>query len=147
MRSSIKIRRPVPGEKTDRGLIDTSVAIAWETIDPSRLPAEVAISALTLAELTTGPVAAASGAVRARRQDALQRIEANIACLPFDSGCARAYGRIYAATSEIGRKARGARAVDLMIAAVARANDLPLYTLNGSDLAGLDGLVEVIDLG
>jgi predicted nucleic acid-binding protein len=137
----------VPGEKTDRGLIDTSVAVDWKTIDPSRLPTEVAISTLTLAELTAGPFAAASGAVRARRQDNLQRIEANIACLPFDAACARAYGRIYAATLEIGRKARGARAVDLMIAAVARANDLPLYTLNGSDFVGLGDLVEIVDLG
>lgn len=146
-RSSIKIRRLVPGEKTDRGLIDTSVAVVWKTIDPSRLPAEVAISALTLAELTAGPSAAASEAVRARRQDNLQRIEANVACLPFDPACARAYGRIYAATLRVGRKARGARAVDLMIAAVALANDLPLYTLNGADFAGLDGMVEVFDLG
>jgi predicted nucleic acid-binding protein len=137
----------VPGATTDRGLIDTSVAVVLKTIDPSRLPAEVAISVLTLAELTSGPFAATSSAVRARRQDNLQRIEANIACLPFDSACARAYGRIYAATAETGRKARGARAVDLMIAAVARANDLPLYTLNGADLVGLDGLVEVIDIG
>jgi predicted nucleic acid-binding protein len=137
----------VPGETPDRGLVDTSVAIVLTEIDPARLPIELAISALTLAELTSGPDAAPSAAERARRQDNLQRIETSIECLAFDSACARAYGRIYAATSEIGRKARGARAVDLLIAAVARANDLPLYTLNGADFLGLEGLVEVIDLG
>jgi predicted nucleic acid-binding protein len=137
----------VAGPKTDRGLIDTSVAIALETIDPSRLPSEIAISALTLAELTAGPYAAKSEANRTRRQDHLQRIEASIETLDFDSASARAYGPIYAATWKIGRKARGSRAVDLMIAATARANDLPLYTLNGVDFLGLECLLEVIDLG
>ena len=89
----------------------------------------------------------ASDAVRARRQDHLQRIEADLESLAFDSSCARAYGPIYAAIERIGRKARGARAVDLMIAATARAHLMPLYTLNGADFQGLDGLVEVVDLG
>jgi predicted nucleic acid-binding protein len=136
----------VPGPTTDRGLIDTSVAIVLETFDRSRLPTDVAISALTLAELTSGPYAVKSEAARALRQDRLQRIEANLECLDFDATCARAYGPIYAATWRIGRKARGARAIDLMIAATARAHGLPLYTLNGADFQGLDGLVEVIGL-
>lgn len=135
------------GPKTDRGLIDTSVAIALETIDPSRLPSEMAISALTLAELSAGPHAARSEANRTRRQDHLQRIEASIEPLDFDPASARAYGPIYSATLKIGRKARGSRTVDLMIAATARANDLPLYTLNGVDFHGLEGLVEIVDLG
>lgn len=137
----------MPGLRTDRGLIDTSVAILLESTDRSRLPAEVAISALTLAELTSGPYAAASVQDRARRQDHLQRIEANLECLDFDSACARAFGPIYSATREIGRKARGARAIDLMIAATARAHELRLYTFNASDFVGLDDLVEVVDLG
>jgi predicted nucleic acid-binding protein len=130
----------------ERGLIDTSVAIALEVIDPRQLPSEVAISALTLAELTSGPIAAPTWAVRAQRQDHLQRIEAGIESLDFDPICARAYGRICMATHQVGRKARGARAVDLMIAATALAHGLPLYTRNAVDLRGLDGLVEIVDL-
>lgn len=145
--TSIKTQRPVPGQRSDRGLIDTSVAIVLEAIDRSRLPAEIAISALTLAELTSGPFASRSESDRARRQDHLQRIEAGLECLDFDSACARAYGQIFSATRGIGRKARGARAIDLMIAATARAHDLRLFTLNASDLLGLDGLVEIVDLG
>jgi predicted nucleic acid-binding protein len=136
----------VPGQTSDRGLIDTSVAIVLETTDRSRLPVDVAISALTLAELSAGPYAADSESGRARRQDHLQRIEAGIECLDFDPACARAYGQIYSATQEIGRKARVARAIDLMIAATARAHELPLYTLNASDLRGLESLVEIVDL-
>jgi predicted nucleic acid-binding protein len=132
--------------RTDRGLIDTSVAVVLETINRSLLPAELAISALTLAELTAGPYAAGSGAERSCRQEHLQRIEADLESLPFGSAAARAYGRIYAATFEIGRKARGARAVDLMIAATARSHGLPLYTLNAADFLGLEELVEVVDL-
>lgn len=145
--SSIRIQRPVPGARIDRGLIDTSVAIDLETVDGSRLPIEIAISALTLAELTSGPSAAEDEPSRSRRQDHLQRIEASFECLDFDPACARAFGPIYAATLKIGRKARGARAVDLMIAATARAHELPLYTLNASDFVGLEDLVEIVDLG
>ena len=133
--------------RTDRGLIDTSVAIALETVDRSRLPDEIAISALTLAELTSGPYATASEPERARRQNHLQRIEASLECIDFDSACARSFGPICSATREIGRKARGARAVDLMIAATACAHELPLYTLNGADFIGFDDLLEIVDLG
>ncbi len=135
------------GPRADRGLIDTSVAIALPAIDDSRLPVSVAISALTLAELAAGPYAAIPTAERARRQDHLQRIEAGIESLDFDSTCARAYGQVYAAVHAAGRKARGAFAVDLMIAATALAHRLPLYTLNAADLRGLEDLVEIVDLG
>jgi predicted nucleic acid-binding protein len=131
----------------ERGLIDTSVAVVLETIDRSRLPDALAISALTLAELSCGPYAAGSAEERARRQDRLQRTEANLECIEFDSACGRAFGSVYSAICEIGRNARGARVVDLMIAATALASQLPLYTLNAGDLRGLDGLVEIIDLG
>jgi tRNA(fMet)-specific endonuclease VapC len=137
----------VPGQTSDRGLIDTSVAIVLETMDRSSLPTEIAISALTLAELSSGPYAASSESNRARRQNHLQRIEASLECLDFDAACARAFGQIFSATQEIGRKPRGARAIDLMIAASARAYELPLYTLNAADLQGLGNLVEIVDLG
>lgn len=130
----------------DRGLIDTSVAIVLEAIEPDLLPAELAISALTLAELGSGPFTARSEAERARRLSRLQRIEAAIESLDFDSSCARAYARVYAATFAIGRKPRGARSIDLLIAATALAHELPLYTRNAADLRGLDELIAVVDL-
>lgn len=97
---------------------------------PGQLPAEPAIAAMTLAELAAGPHATDDDEERARRQDRLQRVEAVLDPLPFDAASARAYGRIYAATRARWRKPRGARAVDLMIAAVALANDLTLFTCN-----------------
>jgi predicted nucleic acid-binding protein len=126
-------------------LLDTSVVIAIDELDTARLPAEICVSTLTLAELSAGPHAAADELGRARRQDRLQRFEADVDALPFGLGCARAYGRIYAAVAA-GRKARGARSVDLMIAATALAHNLPLYTRNPKDLRGIGGLVEVIDV-
>lgn len=127
-----------------RGLIDTSLLIDLEQVDPASLPLELAISAVTLAELAAGPHATADAAERARRQDRLQRAEATFDPLPIDGPVARAYGRIYAAVVAAGRKARGRRAFDLLIAATALAADLPLYTLNPDDFEALDGLVEVV---
>ncbi len=130
-----------------RGLLDTSVVIRYDEVDPVRLPAEIAISTLTLAELTAGPHAAADDLQRARRQHRLQRFEAEIEPLSFNSECARAYGSIYVATIAVGRKPRGGRSIDLMIAATALAHQLPLYTLNPKDLRGLEQLIEIVDVG
>lgn len=127
-----------------RGVLDTSVIIDMDSIDASKLPTEVAVSALTMAELAAGPHATADADERARRQDRLQRAEAAFDPLPFDAESARAYGRVYAAVLAAGRKARGARAVDLLIAATACAEALPLYTRNGADFEALGGLLEVI---
>jgi predicted nucleic acid-binding protein len=127
-----------------RGLIDTSVVIDLEAIDPERLPRELAISAVTLAELAAGPHATRDAAERARRQDRLQRTEATFEPLPVDGDVARAYGRVYAAVVAGGRKARGRRASDLFIAATALAADLPLYTRNADDFSGLDELLEIV---
>lgn len=115
-----------------------------EFLDPSQLPRELAVSALSMAELAAGPHAAGDVVERARRQDRLQRAEDAFDPLPFDTDAARAYGRIYAQVVSTGRKARGPRAVDLLIAATACAEGLPLYTRNPGDFSGLDGLVEVI---
>lgn len=98
-----------------RGLLDTSVLIDLERIDLVSLPAEVAGSAITMAELAAGPHATADPAERARRQDRLQRAEATFDALPFDASAVRAHGRIYAAVGAAGRKTRGRRAVDLFI--------------------------------
>lgn len=132
--------------RPQRGVLDTSVIIDLENINASRLPIEVAVSAITLAELAAGPHATSDADERARRQDRLQRAEAAFDPLPFDGEAARAYGRLYAAVVAAGRKARGARAVDLLIAATACAAKLPLYTRNGDDFRAIDDLVDIIAL-
>ena len=127
-----------------RGLIDTSVVIDLGRVDAAALPLEVAISAVTLAELAAGPHATADAAERGRRQDRLQRVEATFEALPVDAAVARAYGRIYAAVAAAGRKARGRRAFDLLVAATALSRELSLYTCNPADFSGLEGLLEVV---
>lgn len=129
-----------------RGLIDTSVVIGIDEVDADRLPAKISISSLTLAELTSGPHAVSDQLERARRQHRLQRFETGVDAVAFDAACARAYGPVYVAVVSSGRKARGSRAVDLMIAATALAFDLPLYTLNAKDLHGLEQLIEIVDV-
>jgi predicted nucleic acid-binding protein len=131
--------QPIP-----RGIIDTSVVIDLEHVAAADLPLELAVSAVTLAELAAGPHATADRQERARRQDRLQRAEATFEPLPVDANVARAYGRVYAAVSGIGRKARGARSLDLMLAATALASNLPLYTRNPSDFRGTESLIEIV---
>ena len=137
-------RRVAEQRRRQRGILDTSVVIDLEKLDAAQLPAQVAISALTMAELAAGPHATTDPDERGRRQDRLQRAEAAFDPLPFDSEAARAYGRVYAAVAGAGRKARGARAVDLLIAATACASGLPLYTRNGSDFEALEDLIDVV---
>ena len=81
------------------GLLDTSVVIDWH--DPAviaALPDEMAISAITVAELAAGPHLAATPAERAKRQARLQEVEATFEPLQFDSVAARSYGLMVAAT-------------------------------------------------
>ena len=146
------VRKSAETRVPTRGLLDTDIVIQRRRIDPSALPDEVAISTLTLAELSAGPneVREDSGdyeprAERARRLDALQRAEADFDPIPFDIEAARAYGRVCAAVIAAGRKPRG-RVVDLMIASVAIAEGLPLYTCNPADFVGLEALVTVVPL-
>lgn len=127
-----------------RGLLDTSVIIDLERLDPEHLPIESAVSAITMAELAAGPHATGDPDERARRQDRLQRAEAVFDPLPFDLEASRAYGRVYAAVVGAGRKARRARAVDLLIAATACSAGLPLYTRNPGDFRALHELVEIV---
>ena len=128
----------------DRGLLDTSVVIDLPGIDPSHLPAESAISALTLAELAAGPHATHDPGERARRQQRLQWAEATFDPLPFDLNAARTFGVVFAAVQRAGRRGRR-RVVDLMIASVAAANGLPLFTRNAEDFRGLTRVVQVIE--
>ena len=143
---STRTRRRVPDQRRPRGLVDTSVVVDLDLIEPADLPFEVVVSAITMAELAAGPHATSDSAERARRQDRLQRAEATFDPLPVDAAVARAYGRVYAAVGAAGRKARGRRAVDLLIAATALAADLPLYTRNPGDFAGLDALLEIVSI-
>lgn len=131
-------------QRRPRGLIDTSVVIDLGRVDAADLPLEAAISALTLAELAAAPHATTDPDERARRQDRLQRTEATFDAFPADSAVARAYGRVHAAVVGPGRKARGRRAFDLLIAATALAAELPLYTRNPADFSGLEDLVEIV---
>ncbi len=134
-------------EQRSRGLVDTSVVIDLDRIPPRVLPEDLAIAAITLAELAAGPHATEDPIERARRQERLQRAEATFDPVPFDAEAARAYGRVYAQVAAGGRKARGRRAVDLLIAATALAAELPLYTCNPSDFDGLGSLIEVTAVG
>jgi predicted nucleic acid-binding protein len=129
-----------------RGLIDTSVVIDLGFLEPTDPPSELSVSAVTLAELAAGPHATDDADERARRQERSQRTEAAFEPLPFDRDAARSYGRIYAAVAATGRKARGRRPLDLLIAATALATGLPLYTRNPADFAGLESLVEAAAL-
>lgn len=133
----------MPEIRRGAGLVDTSVLVS--PADSAFLPTEIAVSSLTLAELAAGPHAASAPAERGRRQQRLQVVEAMHDPLPFDAESARAYGRIYSAIVATGRKARGRRAVDLLIAATAVAHNLPLYTRNAGDLMGLESLLEIVD--
>ena len=144
MRSSTRTS-PRVADRSPRGLLDTSVVVDLDSISAEVLPEHVAVSAVTLAELAAGPTAAADLAERARRQDRLQRAEAAFDPLPFDVEAARAYARIYAAVRAHGRSAQR-RLADLFIASIALANDLPVVTRNGADFAGLDELVEIIEI-
>ncbi len=144
-RSQTRIRCLVPDQQRhERGLLDTSVLIDLDEIDAARLPNEVAVSSLSLAELAAGPHATSDADERGRRQDRLQRAEATFDALPFDGDAARAYGRVFAAVVAQGRKARGSRAVDLLIAATAVAAGLPLYTRNPNDFRGVEKLLEIV---
>ena len=106
------------------------------------LPAQLAISTITLAELAAGPHWATDPVERARRQARLQHVESLFEVIPFDVAAARSYGLVIAAVTAIGRSHRS-RIADLLIAAVAHANNLPLYTRNPDDFAGLSSLIAV----
>lgn len=128
-----------------RGVLDTSTVIRLGEIgDPGALPIEPLITAVTLAELSVGPLVSANAAERAARQAHLQQAEADFDPLPFDAAAARAFGQVAASLRRAGRKP-AARAYDAMIAATAIANDLPIYTCNARDFNAIDGL-EVVEV-
>src|ERR1700722_10372769 len=121
-----------------RGVLDTSTIILLERIgDTSTLPGEPLITAVTLAELSVGPLVAVDPGEQAVRQARLQQAEADFDPLPFDAAAARAFGRVAASLNRAGRKAQ-ARGYDAMIAATAISNDIPLYTCNPTDFEHMD---------
>jgi predicted nucleic acid-binding protein len=139
-------------EQSRQGMLDTNILILRKWINPAELPDEVAISAITLAELSAGPHEVRGNdeqgaydehAERARRLEILQRAESEFDPVPFDAEAARIYGRLTAAVIAAGRRPRG-RTVDLMIAATALAEGLPLYTTNPTDFTGLDTLIRIV---
>lgn len=142
------------GERYAQGLLDTNIVILRRWVDPAELPDEMAISAITLAELSAGPHEVRSGqeqsaydehAERARRLEILQRVENEFDPIPFDAESARIYGRVTAAVIGVGRKPRR-RIADLMIASVAIGEELPLFTTNPNDFAGLESLLTVVSV-
>lgn len=123
-----------------RGVLDTSTLILLGRItDVASLPEEPVITAVTLAELSVGPLVAASDLERAARQAHLQAAEADFDPLPFDAAAARAFGAVAASLRREGRKP-AARSYDAMIAAIAVAHQLPVHTCNPRDFNGIDGL-------
>lgn len=113
--------------------------IVLDELDREHLPEETLISAVTLAELSVGPLVATDEQERSVRQARLQQVEADLDPLPFDAASARAFGRVSASLRRAGRKTT-ARTYDAMIAATAMANNLPIYTCNPMDFSGIDGL-------
>ncbi len=128
------------------GMLDTSVVIDWHDPDVvGALPDEMAISAITAAELSAGPHLASTVREAAKRQARLQEVESKLDPIPFDAAAVRSYGLVVAAIIGQGRKPRG-RLADLLIAASAHANGLDLYTRNGDDFRGIDQLVHVVEI-
>ena len=123
------------------GLLDTSALLTLGRLpNASVLPDVALISAITLAELSVGPLVATDELERARRLAHVQQAEADFDPIPFDAAAARAFG-IVASAYRRSRRKPAARAFDALIAATAIASGLPLYTANPADFAGIDGLV------
>jgi hypothetical protein len=129
----------------DAGVVDTNVIAALKLYDPAELPAMMLVTTITLGELSFGPHATDDPVKRAGRVAVLQHVEATFDPLPYDQGAARLFGQICAAVRASGREPRR-RALDLMIAATAASNELPLYTANPDDFKGTEALVEVVGL-
>jgi predicted nucleic acid-binding protein len=129
----------------DAGVVDTNIIAGLGRYDPLELPDTMLVTAVTLGELSFGPHATDDPVKRAGRVAVLQHVEATFDPLPYDQSAARLFGQICAAVRAAGRVPRK-RSVDLMIAATAAANQLPLYTANPDDFNGAEGLVAVVGL-
>jgi predicted nucleic acid-binding protein len=130
-------------DRHEAGVLDTSVVIDLDSLDEQELPVWSAITAVTLAELAAGPHTATDPAQRAARVARLQVVEASYDPLPFNASAARHYGHLVAQILAAGQNPRPRR-LDLMIAATAHANDLPLYTRNPKDLDAVRSTVTIV---
>ncbi|HQD22015.1 MAG TPA: type II toxin-antitoxin system VapC family toxin [Arachnia sp.] len=132
----------------EQGMLDTNILILRRLIDPAFLPAQAGISAVVLGELAAGvhnidDAAPNRDLVRSDRIALLQQAEAEFDAFPYTAEAARIYGRMFASVRALGRSPR-ARTNDLMIAATAAAERLPLFTTNVDDYRGLDHLVQIV---
>ena len=128
---------------TQRGVLDTNTVILLPRLqDVRHVPALPAITTITLAELSVGPLLAATEAERAARLTHVQQVEADFEPIAFDAAAARAFGHVAADLRRAGRKP-AARAYDALIAATAIANGLPLFTVNPDDYQGITNLTVV----
>jgi predicted nucleic acid-binding protein len=121
-----------------RGLLDTSVFIASETARPlevERLPRESAISAVTVAELHVGVLAARDTDTRARRLATLDAV-ADIELLVVDAAVAASWALLRVHLAETGRRLN---VNDLWIAATALAHGVPVVTQD-DDFDPIDGV-------
>jgi len=125
-----------------RAILDTSVLIA---ADVQHLEGELAISAVSLAELNFGVLVAKDDGVRAERLRRLTTLQRTFTALAVDDAVASSYGELAAAVVAAGRSSR-ARSMDLLIAATAHAHSARLYTRNAGDLAGLEDLIEIVSV-
>lgn len=129
-------------------MLDTNILILRHLLDPSDLPDEAAISTVVIGELSAGVHHVDADTVAGRRERAdrmvlLQQAEAEFDPIPYTTPAARMYGRMSSAVRAMGRSPRS-RTADLMIAATAAVERLPLYTTNPADYRGLESLLEIV---
>jgi toxin FitB len=132
-------------DRYESGVLDTRTYIDLGQLDPASLPSVPEITAITMAELHQGVAMARSASMRAARTEKLGAAIVDFDPLPFDGDAAARYGTLVALTLAAQRDPKPRR-LDLMIAAIASSRDLPLYTRNAADFAGLDDIVTVIEL-
>lgn len=125
---------------TVRAILDTSVLLA-PSVQP--LEGELAISAVSLADLQFGVLVTNDPSTRANRLRRLTEFQRRFTALPIDDSVAASYGQLAAAVSTAGRRVR---ATDLLIAATAHAHRARLYTRNAVDLAGLEDLIDIVEV-
>lgn len=120
------------------GLLDTTVFIAREggrELAEDRLPEESAVSAVTLAELRSGVLAATDTGLRAQRLATLSVAQA-MSVLGIDEAVAEAWALLRVRLAELSRRVN---VNDLWIASTAVAHELPVVTRD-SDFDPLEGV-------
>jgi predicted nucleic acid-binding protein len=132
-------------DRHESGVLDTSVYIDLALLDPAALPVTPELTAITMAELHQGVAMARDATSRAARTEKLGAAIVEFEPLPFDGSAAARYGTLVALTLEANRNPKPRR-LDLMIAAIASAHGLPLYTRNARDLAGLSDMLQVVEV-